>query len=87
MTPQMQCPGCLLSECLNAVEGSGCPFALIYEIPVRYDWAVRLGYSKLSPSSNPHGWTFENTGCRLYRLGLKHLTPHTASHNQSSSGV
>ncbi|KAK6971455.1 hypothetical protein R3P38DRAFT_3142808 [Favolaschia claudopus] len=77
MTPQMQCPGCLLSECLNAVEGSG----------LRYDWAVRLGYSKLSPSSNPHGWTFENTGCRLYRLGLKHLTPHTASHNQSSSGV
>ncbi|KAJ7822042.1 hypothetical protein B0H13DRAFT_1920364 [Mycena leptocephala] len=34
-------------------------------------------YEHLPPSSNPRGWTFESTGCRLYGLGLTHLTPVT----------
>ncbi|KAJ6626636.1 hypothetical protein B0H10DRAFT_1941650 [Mycena sp. CBHHK59/15] len=38
--------------------------------------AGKYGYEHLEHSSNPRGWTFENTdGCRLYGLGLVHLAP------------
>ncbi|KAJ7182208.1 hypothetical protein C8R43DRAFT_1115858 [Mycena crocata] len=86
--PYLPCPECLFFECPNATgEYSGCPYGKVYDVPDRYDHAYvrsgvninngRYGYEHLPVSSNPRGWTFENTGCRLYALGLKSLAPIT----------
>jgi hypothetical protein len=72
------CTECGYFECPNAVGGEydGCPYATVYEVSVRYDPYTGYGYEHLPRSSNPRGWTFENTGgCRLYALGIKRLAP------------
>ncbi|KAJ7823801.1 hypothetical protein B0H14DRAFT_3469816 [Mycena olivaceomarginata] len=73
------CTECGYFECpSNAAGGEydDCPYATVYEVSARYDPYVGYGYEHLPPSSNPRGWTFENTGgCRLYALGLKTLAP------------
>ncbi|KAJ7506443.1 hypothetical protein B0H11DRAFT_1903818 [Mycena galericulata] len=69
------CSECLSSECPNDTGAYGCPYSTIYEIPEWYDIRQRYGYEHLPRSLNAQGWTFENTGCRLYGLGLKHLNP------------
>ncbi|KAF7342207.1 hypothetical protein MVEN_01808600 [Mycena venus] len=65
-------------ECPNVTGEYDCPYTIVYEVSesARYDPYVRYGYEHLPRSSNPRGWTFENTGgCRLYGLGLKSLAP------------
>ncbi|KAJ7482036.1 hypothetical protein B0H11DRAFT_1915319 [Mycena galericulata] len=71
------CSECLSSECPNDTGAYGCPYSTIYEIPEWYDIRQRYGYEHLPRSLNAQGWTFENTGCQLYGLGLKHLYPAT----------
>ncbi|KAJ7502665.1 hypothetical protein B0H11DRAFT_646075 [Mycena galericulata] len=66
---------CRFFECPNTMGEYDCPYSTIYDVPDRYEYASRYGYEHLPVSSNPQGWTFENTGCRLYGLGLKSLTP------------
>ncbi|KAJ7644929.1 hypothetical protein FB45DRAFT_1021667 [Roridomyces roridus] len=39
----------------------------------------RCGYERRVGGGNPCGWTYENTGgCRLYRIGVRHLQAATA---------
>ncbi|KAJ7346065.1 hypothetical protein DFH08DRAFT_1007902 [Mycena albidolilacea] len=74
------CTECSYFECPNAAGGEydGCPYATVYEVSARYDPYAGYGYEHLPRSSNPRGWTFENTGgCRLYALGLKTLAPRS----------
>ncbi|KAJ7739241.1 hypothetical protein DFH07DRAFT_778778 [Mycena maculata] len=71
----LACPDCGFFECPNTTGDYDCPYSTVYDVPDRYDYAGRYGYEGLPVSSNPHGWTFENTGCRLYSLGLRSLTP------------
>ncbi|KAJ6450552.1 hypothetical protein C8R47DRAFT_1181444 [Mycena vitilis] len=72
--PYTPCPKCLFSECPNATENNGCPYSTV-QLAARGPH-TGYGYEHLPCSSNPKGWTFENTaGCRLYGLGLKSLVP------------
>ncbi|KAJ7122423.1 hypothetical protein C8R44DRAFT_876718 [Mycena epipterygia] len=88
--PYLPCPECLFFECPNATGDYGCPYSTVHDVPDRYDPTYcgvivapsfdglpsgRYGYEHLPMSANPRGWTFENTGCRLYNLGLKGLAP------------
>ncbi|KAJ7446600.1 hypothetical protein FB451DRAFT_1188692 [Mycena latifolia] len=81
--PYRPCAECQFFECPNAGGAYGCPYATVYEVPDRYDESARRsggtpdasGYETLAPSANPRDWTFENTGCRLYALGLNSLLP------------
>ncbi|KAJ7769989.1 hypothetical protein B0H16DRAFT_1715621 [Mycena metata] len=74
--PYLPCSDCGFFECPNSTGECECPYATVYEISGRYDYGAGYGYERLPRSSNPNGWTFENTGgCRLYGLGLKSLAP------------
>ncbi|KAJ6531409.1 hypothetical protein DFH09DRAFT_1093263 [Mycena vulgaris] len=91
--PYRPCPECLFFECPNTTGECECPYATVYDVPDRYDARVRMGlrsegygYEHLPASSNPRGWTFESTGCRLYSLGLKNLAP-AASDEGGTSGA